>query len=419
MVRCGYACLTIGVPGIDYRTCVARNASDEMLHELIAHNLATLGKAISYNIQNGILLFRISSDLIPFGSSPVNRLDWPVIFADHFARIGEMIRSSRLRVSMHPGQYTVLNSPRPEVVERAVADLAYHGQVLDCLGLDTSHKIILHIGGHYQDKAASLDRFADSWQQLDDKIRQRLVIENDDKCYSINEVLATGCRLGIPVVFDNLHHLLNHEPDSPPDQYWVEQCRPLWQAQDGPQKIHYSQQDPAKKGGSHSTTISVRPFLDFCNALGRSDLDIMLEVKDKNLSAIKCQLALAARPRRQDLEKEWARYKYTVLERAPADYLAIRQLLNDHSSIRVLDFYDLLEHALHQDVVPGNAVNAAQHVWGYFKQQVSDSEKQSFSRLIEKYRIGGASLASVKKLLYRLTLKNSQPSLMESYYFYL
>ena len=179
MVRCGYACLTIGVPGIDYRTCVAKNASDVLLRELIAHNLQTLEKAVAYNIQSGILLFRISSDLIPFGSSPVNGLDWPVIFADHFARIGGMIRESGMRVSMHPGQYTVLNSPRPEVVERAVADLAYHGQVLDCLGLDASNKIILHIGGHYQDKATSLERFADSWQRLDSKIRQRLVIENE------------------------------------------------------------------------------------------------------------------------------------------------------------------------------------------------------------------------------------------------
>ena len=418
-MRCGYACLTIGVPGIDYRTCAAKNASDEILRELIEHNLQTLAKAVAYNIQSGIFLFRISSDLIPFGSSPVNRLDWPVLFADHFARIGEMIRRSGMRVSMHPGQYTVLNSPRPEVVERAVADLAYHSQVLDCLGLDASHKIILHIGGHYHDKATSLIRFADSWQQLDDKIRQRLVIENDDKCYTIAEVFAVGSRLGIPAVFDNLHHLLNHEPDSPPDQYWVERCRPLWQAQDGPQKIHYSQQDPAKKGGSHSTTISVRPFREFCSTLGRGDLDIMLEVKDKNLSAIKCQLAIAVQPRRQDLEKEWARYKYTVLEHAPADYLAIRQLLNDHGSVRVMDFYDLLEHALQQEVVPGNAVNAAQHVWGYFKQQASGGEKQSFIKLLAKYQIGGASLSSVKNLLHRLTLKNSQPYLMESYYFYL
>jgi UV DNA damage endonuclease len=417
-MRVGYACQTIGVRDTDYRTCLAKNASPDVLQGLIAHNLGALANAIRYNIRSGILLFRITSDLIPFGSSPVNPLAWTGLFAGEFARIGDLIRSSGMRVSMHPGQYTVLNSPNPDIARRAADDLAYHADVLDSMGLDASHKIILHIGGIYQDRAAALERFAQRWQQLDARVRNRLVIENDDKCYTIEDVLAVGSQLGIPVVFDNLHHQLNHRTGSPDDRFWIEQCRPLWRPADGPQKIHFSQQDPVKKGGSHAPTIRTSDFVGYCRGLARDDLDIMLEVKDKNLSAVKCQLGLAGHPRRQDLENEWARYKYVVLEHAPADYQAIRQLLNRRGDVPVLEFYDLLEKALATEVNAGHAENAALHVWGYFKDQATETEKKAVLRGLEKYRAGTVSLAAVKKALERLAVTYQQDYLLNCYYFF-
>ena len=141
-MRIGYACITLGVVGTDYRTCMQKNASEEVLTGLIANNLQALSSAVDYNIRNGIRLFRITSDLIPFGSSPVNTLDWSSLFASELAQIGQAIRKSGMRVSLHPGQYTVLNTPREEVFRRAVDDLVYHNRILDGLGLDHSNKII-------------------------------------------------------------------------------------------------------------------------------------------------------------------------------------------------------------------------------------------------------------------------------------
>ncbi len=69
---------------------------------------------------------------------------------------------------------------------------------------------------------------------------------------------------------------------------WINECKKTWKEKDGFQKIHYSQQDPLKRTGSHSNTIKIDEFLDFYESLGRKDIDIMLEVKDKNLSALKC-----------------------------------------------------------------------------------------------------------------------------------
>ena len=145
----GYACLNIGTPDTNIRSIMQRNATSEKLMEVTAHNLAALEKIIDYNRKNNIQLFRISSDLIPFGSSPVNTLAWPEIHKEAFDRIGSKIRKSGMRVSLHPGQYTVLNSPTEDVVERAITDLVYHDKILIALGADQTNKIVLHVGGIY------------------------------------------------------------------------------------------------------------------------------------------------------------------------------------------------------------------------------------------------------------------------------
>ncbi len=284
----GYACLTVGVPNTDIKGCLMKNASNEKLAELIRHNLASLQNIIRYNDENDIRLFRISSDIIPFGSSPVNALDWRSVFEPELAALGKSIRQAGIRVSMHPGQYTVLNSPNSEVARRAVKDLAYHASFLDSLAVDPSNKIILHLGGVYFDKKAAINRFAERYSELDDSVKRRLVIENDDKSYHIGDALEVGTRLGIPVVYDNLHNKVNCCDSSKDDFYWIALCSPTWRREDGAQKVHYSQQDCLKSAGSHSRSIAVEEFLDFYEGLGGQKPDIMLEVKDKNLSAVKC-----------------------------------------------------------------------------------------------------------------------------------
>lgn len=283
----GYACLTVGVPGTELKSCIMKNASESRLMDLIAYNLTSLEHILDYNVRNGIQLFRISSDLIPFGSSPVNTLPWWEVFEKRFLRLGRMISECGIRVSMHPGQYTVLNSPNTEVVMRAVQDLTYHCRVLDSLFVGSSHKIILHIGGVYQNKEQSLQRFIESYHLLSRQIKDRLVLENDDKSYHIKDVLKIAAAVGAPVIFDNLHHKVN-PCDEKDELHLINLCGQTWKEKDGVQKIHYSQQHPGKKPGSHSDTIDEEEFFTFYQSLQRKDIDIMLEVKDKNLSAVKC-----------------------------------------------------------------------------------------------------------------------------------
>jgi UV DNA damage endonuclease len=288
MANIGYACLCIGCPGEGYRTCTQKSISGERLRALSAHNLSVLDRTVDYNIQNGILLFRITSDLIPFGSSPLNTLPWQELFAPELRSIGEKIRKSGMRVSMHPGQYTVLNAEDKHVVKRAILDLRYHSSVLDGLGLGAEHKLVLHVGGVYGDKKAAVRRFAARYSELDAGIRKRLVLENDDTSYTIGDTLNLGTALGIPVVYDTLHNAVNPCDAEKTDADWIGACRDTWRPADGTQKIHYAQQEPGKKPGSHSATIRIGEFMEFYGSLGERKPDIMLEVKEKNLSAVKC-----------------------------------------------------------------------------------------------------------------------------------
>lgn len=413
----GYACLALGVAGAEMRSCVLKNADEEKLMAITRHNLAALDRIIDYNLRSGIRLFRISSDLIPFGSSPANKTEWRKHFDGMLNTIGCKIRESGMRVSLHPGQYTVLNAEKADVVERAMDDLAYHARILDSLGLDAAHKIVLHIGGAYQDKKAAMDRFAENWQRLDGSIKRRLVIENDDRIFNIHDVYEIGTRLNIPVVFDNLHHEAN-PPDGERDEFvWIERCRSTWRDQDGPQKMHYSQQAKGKRKGSHSDSIDIDRFMAFYRALNRDDIDIMLEVKDKNLSCIKCLNCTAGKPDRTALEREWDRYRYAILERSPALCAEISRMLEDKNRLSPIAFYRLIEQGLGERGDMRSRTEALMQVWECINRETTAKEWQAFHRHLEGFMQQRTGIVTVKHFLKRLAEKYEMDHLLNSYYF--
>lgn len=412
-MKIGYACLTVGVPGTRHRTCAMKSVTPDVLEGLIQSNLEALDHILDYNIRNGIKLFRISSDIITFGSHPVNTVKWWEVFKDQLDAIAQKAKANGLRLSMHPGQYTVLNSPDAEVVERAVEDLRYHTRFLDALGLGREHKIILHVGGIYGDKPAAIERFIRQYGRLDENIRRRLVIENDDRQYTVSDVLSIGRSQGIPVVFDNLHHEVNPDP-SYSMREWIALCAGTWKPEDGPQKMHYSQQDRGKRPGSHSATVDLDDFLPYYEEIRNSGADIMLEVKDKNLSAVKCINAIAS-PDIRRLEKEWASYSHLVLEHSPEAHRRISRLLQNKNPYPVREFYRLIDEAVKAPVSPANAVMAAREFWDYFKESSDPKTTRSFEKNIAKITEGGSSLP-LKRLFCELAEKETRPDLQDCLY---
>ena len=413
----GYACITIGLKGSNQKSCITKNASEAKLNELIEHNLNALEVMVDYNIENNIKLFRISSDIIPFGSSPVNHIKWWESFETTFQRIGSKIKKADMRVSMHPGQYTVLNSLDEDIVDRAILDLEYSTRFLDSLELPSKHKIILHIGGIYQSKTEAIQRFCKNYNRLTESVKQRLVIENDDRSYNVFDVLEIGTKMKIPVVFDNLHNAVHPYDNEHDEVYWINECKKTWKEIDGNQKIHYSQQALSKRTGSHSSTIRINEFLQFYNQIDHDNIDIMLEVKDKNLSAVKCINCTSSEKKIKKLEKEWSRYKYKILECSQENYLMVRRLLIKKDDYPAIEFYNIIEDALLKEINTENSVNAAQHVWGYFKNIATESEKKVCLKSIELLKKGEISTNSIKNILWKMTVKYEEKYLLDSYYF--
>lgn len=289
-MRIGYPCLNLSLPCRPSRTFRLGSLSWERLRETLAGNLACLEEIVRWNAHHGLLFLRITSDLVPLASHPANNFPWDEELAAEFARIGTLIKKFAMRISMHPGQYTVLNSPRPEVTAAAFADLLYHTRVLELLGLDRSAKIQIHVGGIYGEKRKAMARFARAVDQLPLETRARLVVENDERLYTFSDVLTIHQKTGLPVVFDFFHHELN--PNGMRLGEVLEAQRKTWKLEDGLPIVDYSSPLPEGRLGSHARSLDEAHFRRFLEESRPHDFDLMLEVKDKEKTALKA-LALA------------------------------------------------------------------------------------------------------------------------------
>ncbi len=284
MIRIGYAGINTGLP-TSSRTFRLGGYTEQRMLQVAQANVSALENILKWNEENGIHLFRITSNLIPFGSHPVNSGSWKQALSDDFERIGRFVKESGMRVSMHPGQYTVLNTPDKGFFASALRDLEYHSSVLDLMGLDENHKIVVHGGGAYKNKELYLGILKDRIAELPPAIRKRLVLENDELVFHAEDILTLCREAGLPAVLDVFHHeVLPSFPDKDIRQIII------FFGQTWPgarQKIHYSDQDPEKRRGSHSGSVDVHRFGKFLDRVRDLELDIMLEVKDKQSSVLR------------------------------------------------------------------------------------------------------------------------------------
>jgi UV DNA damage endonuclease len=294
--RLGYACIALDSGATTNRTCRLANATPGRLRELIAANLDGLAAVLRYNAAHDIRLFRISSVVIPFAGHPVNRVPWWEEFGAELTAIGTFARAQGMRLSTHPGQFTVLSSPREEVVAAALRDLRYHARLLDALGLGAEHKMVLHGGGAYGDRRAAMGRFVSVYHALPEPVRRRLVLENDDTTYTTGDVLAFHGATGVPLVFDALHEAANPTPGGRDRPALLAACFATWGAPDGPPKTHFSTQDATKRPGAHAERIDPGDFRGFVADTGPAAVDCMLEAKAKERALLSLRDALRGSP---------------------------------------------------------------------------------------------------------------------------
>jgi UV DNA damage endonuclease len=249
-------------------------------------NVVDMEKIIKWNVQNDIYLFRLSSNVFPWGSEydleQLKDIDKIKIV---LKRIGDYAHENGVRLSCHPGPFNVLCSPNPDVVKNTIIDLELHGKVFDMIGLSHTpyNKINIHCNGVYGDKNASLDRWCQNFQLLSHSVRSRLTIENDDKAsmYSVKDLMKIHESVGIPIVFDYHHHQFCTGDLT--EQQALELAISTWPDGITP-AVHYSSSrlketgNPKEKPQAHADYI-----LEKINTYGH-DVDIMLECKAKELA---------------------------------------------------------------------------------------------------------------------------------------
>ncbi|MDT0166614.1 UV DNA damage repair endonuclease UvsE [Actinotalea sp. AC32] len=281
----------------------------------LSRSLELLGPVLDHLERIDVRMFRLSSSTIPYGTHP----DLPDL---HFRRqldecrdaldtLAARVRSLGLRLSTHPGQYTVLNSADPDLTARSAADLEQDTALLDALGAGPDGVVVVHVGGLYGDRPSALDRWAAAYERLSDRARERVALENDDGPFGVDDVMELHRRTGVRVVYDHHHHRTSAASvDLPPAEAfartyatWPDGVRP---------KVHLSSPrvdleiaDRRRAGSRRVEKVPVVPRLtphaDFVSPWDLVDLlrsapgpvDVMLEAKAKDLALQHARDALA------------------------------------------------------------------------------------------------------------------------------
>src|SRR3954471_24673935 len=225
-MRLGFAVKVLGAGGLPSHD-TRRWQSDPHLSVSLDRLEAILG----YLEDNAIGMYRMATALAPYASHPdLPRFrDQPRECAQRLAQVGARARAAGIRLSTHPGQYTVLNSEDERVAALAVAELEVQAEILDGLGLGPEAVVVLHVGGAAGGVPAALDRFVRGFERLSDAARGRLVVENDDRSFGLGDVLGLSEPIGPPVVWDVLRRHC-HDPQRIPDREALALAAATWPA---------------------------------------------------------------------------------------------------------------------------------------------------------------------------------------------
>ncbi|KAF5381134.1 hypothetical protein D9757_009415 [Collybiopsis confluens] len=234
-----------------------------------------------------IRFLRISSEMFPFASHPIYgySLDY---CSDLLAQAGALANKYGHRITTHPGQFTQLGSPKPNVVENSIRELKYHCEMLDLMGIGKDGVMIIHGGGVYDDKPAALERIKTTIRGvLPQNVRERLVLENDELCYNAEDLLPICESLSVPLVFDYHHDALY--PSTIPPSTIIQRANAIFARRGIRPKQHLSEPRPGAE-----TLMERRAHADRCEKLPAElemegvamDVDLMIEAKDKEQAVL-------------------------------------------------------------------------------------------------------------------------------------
>ncbi len=298
-IQLGLCCLNMTLRGQNpsifaSRKMIIRTIKQKGIYSLkikIIENLCDVLKIMDWNEENGIKVYRLSSEMFPHKSNPKVE-DYTYDFALELLKlIGEKSKKYNQRLTFHPGQYNVVGTPNEQTFNQTCVDLKYHADVLDLMGLGKNSVMVVHGGGMYGDKEKTKLRWCEQFQKLPENVKQRLVLENCEKSFSIKDCLEVSNRINIPIVFDTHHFecykLLHPDEDFEDASMYIPLILETWKKRGIKPKFHVSEQGSGRCG-HHSDYIEEIPgyLLEIPEKYG-IDIDIMIEAKCKELAILK------------------------------------------------------------------------------------------------------------------------------------
>ena len=287
------------------------------LLEVVTHNLKAQLALLAYvgTLPPALRMLRLSSDLLPFYSHPrvsafYQQADVQSVLIEGFAAIGAAARDAGIRLSMHPGQFCVLGSDRPDVVENSLAEFEYHADMIRMMGYGRQFqdfKCNVHIAGRL-----GAEGIRAIWHRLSQEARNTITFENEEKTYGVDDCI--GLSDLAPVVLDVHHCWINENDYIPAQSERVERIIDSWR---GVRPVmHYSQPQERLQdlGFSPETKLEMNELLKVVpkrELYGHSArmwnhwtngyvtefldrFDVMFEAKDKNLAAAEFYQAYVA-----------------------------------------------------------------------------------------------------------------------------
>nr|CAG8472065.1 2931_t:CDS:10 [Entrophospora candida] len=247
----------------------------EYVKQLGIQNVTDLCTLVKWNEENNIKFMRISSGIFPFASH--EEYGYSLDYAAKELRIvGDFAKKNGHRLTTHPGQYNQLGSPNSAVVRKTYNDLSYHAEMMDLMGLPKDSIMVIHMGGVYNSKETTLKRFEDNYLKvLSPSIRDRLVLENDEICYNVQDLLPICKKLKIPLILDCLNSGTLSDQDL---LDLIPEINKTWTDKGIKPKQHYSEGRPGASNimekRAHSDRVKKLPPCEM-------DMDLMIEAKDK------------------------------------------------------------------------------------------------------------------------------------------
>lgn len=286
--RLGYVAISLTLDEIDhYQTItwtrfsqLSTENKENKIASIIKYNLNFLKDILMYNIENEIFFYRMSHHMIPLTTHPLYSYDYITPYQKEFSLLSKLIKENNIRIDIHPDQFCVLNSLNERVVEQTIKELEFCFKVYQAL--DMKGYVILHVGSSRPNKIDAIHRFENVFKSLPKNIQEMILLENDDKVYTANDVLELCERLEIPMVLD-YHHSLCNKGNTKLEAI-LPRILKTWSHVSIPPKMHFSSPKSPKEKRSHSVYLSYHGFLKFLNLITPyfEEVDIMLECKGKD-----------------------------------------------------------------------------------------------------------------------------------------